>query len=124
MSDKSGEFLKGLLIGGVAGAIFGILYAPKSGRETRAEIARKTEDLLVQAKEDYENALERSKKTYESALKRLRDLEATAKEKVEHLEGEAAEIAERGKEVFQDGKTRFKRALDAGVEAFKEEKTT
>jgi CTP-dependent riboflavin kinase len=68
--------------------------------------------------------LEKSKKTYESALKRLRDLELAAKEKVEHLEGEAVEMAERGKEVLQDGKTRFKRALDAGVEAFKEEKTS
>jgi len=124
MSDKSGEFFKGLLIGGVAGAILGILYAPKSGKETREDIARKTEELLAKAKEDYEKALEKSKKTYESALKRLHDLEATAKEKVGHLEGEAVEMAERGKEVFQDGKTRFKRALDAGVEAFKEEKTS
>ena len=31
MSDKCGNFLKGLLIGGVVGAVVGILYAPKSG---------------------------------------------------------------------------------------------
>jgi len=124
MADKGSEFLKGLLIGGLAGAILGILYAPKSGRETREEIGRKTEDLLAKAKEDYEKALEKSKKTYETALKRLRDLELAAKEKIDHLEGEAVEIAELGKEVLQDGKSRFKRALDAGVEAFKEEKTS
>jgi gas vesicle protein len=92
MSDKSTEFFKGLLIGGMAGAILGILYAPKSGRETREEIVHKTEDLLSKAKEDYEKALEVSKKTYESALKRLRDRELLAKEKVERMEGEAAEI--------------------------------
>jgi len=32
------------------------------------------------------------------------------------------ELKERGKETFQDGKSRLKRAIDAGVEAFKEEK--
>lgn len=124
MSEKGGDFLKGLFIGGIAGAILGILYAPKSGEETREEIARKTEELLAKAKADYENVLERSKKTYESAVKRLRELEATAKEQVGHFEEEVSEIAGRGTEVLHDGKTRLKRALDAGVEAFKEEKNS
>ena len=124
MSEKGGDFLKGLLIGGIAGAILGILYAPKSGEETREEIARKAEELLAKAKVDYEKVLERSKKTYESAVKRLRELEAAAKEQVGHIEDEVSEIASRGTEVLHDGKTRLKRALDAGVEAFKEEKTS
>jgi len=124
MSGRSGDFLKGLLIGGIAGAILGILYAPKSGEETREEIARKTEELLAKAKVDYEKVLERSKKTYESAVKRLRELEAAAKEQVGHIEEGVSEIAGRSTEVLHDGKTRLKRALDAGVEAFKEEKTS
>ena len=32
------------------------------------------------------------------------------------------EIKERGKETLEDGKSRLKRAIDAGVDAFKEEK--
>lgn len=122
MSEKSGEFIKGLVIGGIAGVILGILYAPKSGKETREEIGWKMEELMAKAKEDYERALEKSKKTYESAIKQLRALESAAKEKFEHVEGEVSELAEQGKEVLQDGKSRLKRALDAGVEAFKEEK--
>ena len=124
MSGKSGELIKGLLIGGVAGVILGILYAPKSGKETREEIGRKTEELIARARKDYEMALERSKKTYESAIKRLRELECAAKEKVEHVEEEVGEIVEQGKEVLQNGKSRLKRAIDAGVEAFKEEKAS
>lgn len=124
MSEKMGDFIKGLLIGGVAGIILGILYAPKSGKETREELGRKTEELLAKAKEDYERALEKSKKTYESAIKRLRELESAAKKKFEHVDEDVSELVEQGKEVLQDGKSRLKRALDAGVEAFKEEKTS
>ena len=124
MSSQGKDFIKGIILGGAIGAVIGILYAPKSGREARKKIMRKTDDLLATAKEEYKKALERSKKTYESALKRIRDLELAAKEKVEHLEGGVAEFVEQGKEVMQDGKSHFQSTLDAGLEAFKEEKTS
>ena len=42
MSDNRGsDFIKGLFIGGLMGAVLGILYAPKSGKETREDIAQK-----------------------------------------------------------------------------------
>jgi gas vesicle protein len=88
--SKRGDFVSGLIVGGLLGAVIGILYAPKSGKETREDIARKADEIL-----------------------------AKAKEKVEEVEG----LAERGKESFQDGKTRLKKAIEAGVEAFREEKS-
>ncbi len=39
-------FLAGLGIGGVVGAILGILYAPQSGKETREAIKDKKDELL------------------------------------------------------------------------------
>ena len=122
MSDRGMDFVKGLIIGGAFGAVLGILYAPKSGKETREDIARKTEDLLVKAREEYEQALDKSKKAYEAAVKRLKEVEVSAKEKVEEVEGKVEALAERGKETLLDGKGRLKRAIEAGVEAFKEEK--
>ncbi len=124
MSDKGGDFLCGFLIGGVAGAVLALLYAPKSGKETRADLGRRAEDLIATARDDYEKALERSKKTYEAAIQRLKDLESAAKDKMEHIEEEVSEITDRGAEALQDGKSRLKRAINAGVEAFKEEKTS
>jgi len=124
MSEKCGDFVKGLLIGGAAGLILGILYAPKSGKETREDIGRKTEALLAKAKEDYEKALEKSKKTYESAIERLRKIESAAKEKIEQGKEDVSGIVEQGKEMLDEGKGRLKRAIDAGVEAFKEEKSS
>ena len=34
---------------------------------------------------------------------------------------EAEDLAERGKETLQEGKSRIKKAVEAGVEAFREE---
>ena len=82
MSGRSSDFLKGLLLGGLFGAIAGILYAPKSGEETREDIGRKAEEIMAKANE----------------------------------------LTERGKESFQNNKGRLKKAIDAGIEAFKEEK--
>jgi gas vesicle protein len=123
MSERNGDLLKGLIIGGLVGAVLGILYAPKSGKETREDIARKTEDLLERAKEEYEKGVEKSKLAYESAIKRLQDLELSAKEKVEEAENKVSEFAQQSAETIQDNKNRLKKALDAGVEAYREEKT-
>ncbi|MCK9390536.1 MAG: YtxH domain-containing protein [Syntrophales bacterium] len=122
MSDRMGDFLKGLVIGGLAGAVIGILYAPKSGKETREEIGKKAEELLAKAKEEYEQALEKSRKTYETAVSRLKKIEEAAREKVGDLESRAGEMVEKGKVSLEDNKSRLKKAIDAGVEAFKEEK--
>jgi len=41
------KFLTGVIIGGALGAIAGILLAPKSGAETRADIADTAKDVLA-----------------------------------------------------------------------------
>ena len=121
MSEKSSDLLKGLIIGGFIGVVLGVLYAPKSGKETREDIARTTEDLLSKGKEEYEKAVERSKSAYETAVKRLKGLEISAKEKVEEIENKASEFAHKGADSIADSKNRLKKAIDAGVEAYREE---
>lgn len=122
MSDRTYDYFRGLLVGGLIGAVIGILYAPKSGKETREEIGRKTEEIMAKAKEEYELALERSKKAYDVAVKCLHQMESSAKDKFIEMEEKVGGLAERGKETLQDTNGRFKKAMDAGVEAFKEEK--
>lgn len=86
------DCIKGLVIGGLIGAALGILYAPKSGKETREEIRHSAEELLEKAKEQYEEA----------------------SRKIEQLAG-------REKALYVGKKERLKKALEAGVEAFKQE---
>ena len=38
MSDSGGGFITGFLFGGIVGAAFGLLLAPKPGQETRNEL--------------------------------------------------------------------------------------
>ncbi len=120
MSSR-GDFIAGIVVGGFLGAIIGILYAPKSGRETREDIGRKTDELLSKAKEEYDRAIEKTRKAYDSTLERIRRLEQQTQQKVEEVGQKVDEIKEQGKETLEGGKGRLKNAIAAGVEAFKEE---
>jgi gas vesicle protein len=86
------DCIKGFIIGGLIGAALGILYAPRSGKETREEIRHSTEELLQKAKEQYEEACRKIEKT-----------------------------ASREKELYVRKKERLKKALEAGAKAFKQE---
>jgi gas vesicle protein len=122
MSERNGDLLKGLIIGGLIGAVLGILYAPKSGKETREDIANKADELVAKAREEYEKAVEKSKTAYEAAVQRLKEVEVSAKEKVEEIEGKVGEFAQQSTETIAENKNRLKKAIDAGVEAYREEK--
>jgi len=79
--DRYCYWLKGFLIGGLAGVAAGILFAPKSGKETRNELGEKATNLAERMKEEYEVSLENSKSRYESLLKQLKKAEVVADEK-------------------------------------------
>lgn len=83
MTDNNKDLFVGLFIGGLIGAALGILFAPKSGKETRDDIAGKANELLNKTKEEYEKAVEKSKKAYEAAVKSMKGLEEATKEKMD-----------------------------------------
>ena len=64
MSDKESgsNFLVGFVIGAIAGAAIGFLYAPKSGKETRALLREKASHVT-----------ERIKSSAKEAEKKVRD---------------------------------------------------
>lgn len=49
--DNGGKFFLGALFGAIAGAVAGILFAPKSGKETRKIIGDKAKDYAEKGKE-------------------------------------------------------------------------
>ena len=122
MAERDWDLVKGVVIGGLIGAALGILFAPKSGKETRQDIANKADELLAKAKDEYEKTVEKSKAVYEEAVRRLKDAEGAAREKVGEIEEKVSEFAHSGAEALADNKNRLKKALDAGVEAYREEK--
>ncbi|HUT68191.1 MAG TPA: YtxH domain-containing protein [Dehalococcoidales bacterium] len=67
--DSGSSFAIGFIIGAIAGVAIGFLYAPKSGKETRAMLREKAEEIKEKAGEVTEKAkdaaLEAGKKVRE-----------------------------------------------------------
>ena len=123
MSDnRTLEFVKGVLIGGAIGAIAALLYAPKSGRETREELGGRVDDLYSKAREEYEVSLERAKRSYDSTISRLKELEDSAMIKAKEMEEVVGEVIVDGKDRVDHSRSRLKSAMDAAKNAFREEK--
>jgi len=94
MSDKceisAGAVLVSFVAGAAMGAGLALLYAPKSGRELREDIADLTDD----------------------AVDRIKEYAKDAQEKIKTA-------VEEGKDVFEDKKSVLSSAIEAGRDAMK-----
>lgn len=91
MSDRDGNSFLWFLAGLGIGAAVGVLYAPRSGTETR-------EAIRAKADEGREYMKERAKQARE----------------------QASEWAERGREVVSQQKDQFRSAYEAGRQAYQD----
>lgn len=95
----------GLLIGGALGALAGILFAPKSGKELRSEIREKGSAVLKDAKEIYADASTKAKEIIEEATHQAMALKKDA-------DRHFAETRQKTKEILAHGE---KKQAEAGV---------
>lgn len=100
MSKEKKSGLGKFLAGAAIGAGLGLLFAPKKGSETRAELKAKIEDLVKQIKKiDLEEVKEEFEVKLENLKAELADLD---KEKVlEIAKKKAAELKEKAQELVQ-----------------------
>lgn len=102
MKDKSG--IGKFLAGAAVGVGLGVLFAPKSGAETRKDLKNKLDDLVKQAKEiDIDEVRKDIVRRVEEIKMELVDLDKEkameiAKEKLEDLKFKAQELVEVAKE--------------------------
>src|SRR3989337_1859145 len=92
--NRKGGFLTGLtgfMLGSVFGTLFGLLIAPQSGRETREQIRRRTDEALEKSREIYSGQKERLHGAIDAGRQ-------AATERVGELRGKIAEARERLKE--------------------------
>ena len=76
--NQQDHFFMGFLIGGALGALAGIFFAPKSGKELRADLKEKGSEVLKDAKEVYADASTKAKEIIEEAKHQAQELKKEA----------------------------------------------
>jgi len=140
MAENDGsatEKLTFLLIGAGIGATLALLFAPKSGRELRGDIADYTKKGLdaanegaraigERASEVYGTTSGRVAEVYGTASGKVADAYGTASGRVAEVYGTAREKVAQGAEVVSEvagrQKDQIAAAIEAGKQAYREEK--
>jgi len=81
MVDRSngGGVVIALFTGIAIGAILGMLFAPKSGKEIRNEIVEKSEKLIEIGKESVSDVVGKTKELVESGKQKIEELKVVGK---------------------------------------------
>lgn len=128
MAENNGTtkvFLLGLLTGGAIGAMLALLYAPKSGKELRADIKAKKDELITNAGNVIDDARDKLSDVSSEAKKRSEQVISDAKEKAGSLLQDADKVLSGVKDrasSLVDGGLKVKEAVKAGVDAYKHER--
>lgn len=109
-SSGFGWFLAGLGIG----AIIGVLYAPKAGKETREDLingAREAkehaEELIEQGRQKASEYAEQGRQYYEQGRQKATEL-------VEEGKRQAGAYADKGREYYDKGRTQWSQYVEKG----------
>lgn len=127
--------LIGLLAGGAIGAVLGLLFAPKSGRELRNDIKLRTDEYLDDADKYVADARTKAKDLINEGKKKSDKIISDAKAKSDELLKDAEKVFnnakakantayETGKKTVEDESNKLKSAFKAGVDAYKESKSS
>jgi gas vesicle protein len=90
-----GNFLKGFVIGGVLGALAGIFFAPKPGKELRSDFKEKGSEVLKDAKEIYADASKKALEIIEEAKHQAKELKKEADRHLSEARQKTKEILAR-----------------------------
>jgi gas vesicle protein len=97
MSNGAGKFFGGLIVGTTIGAAIGILFAPRTGKETRQALRRSAKDLPKLAEDLGSNVqyqtdrlAEQAQRTIDEAMIRLQEAIATGQDASRKIQEELA----------------------------------
>ena len=86
------DFFIGFLIGGVLGALAGILFAAKSGKELRSDIKGKVSEIVKDAEDIYADSSTKAKAIFEEAKHQAKELKKDADRHLSEARQKANEI--------------------------------
>lgn len=115
------EFMIGLIAGGTIGGLTALLYAPKSGKELRKDIKRKSNETIDETKQQIKAAKKNLSRIMTDTRKKAEELVIDAKQKADSITKSTEKMISGGKEFLTGEAARFKEAVKAGVNTFNEE---
>jgi gas vesicle protein len=118
-STKS--FMLGFLAGSAIGAIIALLYAPKSGKETREDLKKRASHLLNEADEYFELAKHKTLDLMNEAKKKSEELITKTKIEAESLLEESEELLSKVKDRSSSNPIDDNDSL-SGLDAYKRDK--
>jgi gas vesicle protein len=110
---KFSAFMMGALFGGLVGATVALLYAPRSGEETRTLIRDKSEDLKNQARERGTELRHQAEETADKARHRFEETANQTRQR-------AAEFQKRSQSFIDEQRNRVMQAIESGKATAKE----
>jgi gas vesicle protein len=100
------------------GALVGILYAPKAGRETREDLANSAREGTEYLRNRTKQAAERVSDLVDKSKDQVGDIVDRGREVVDRGRAQWEEFVERGKNLVTEQTGRVTAAVDAGRQAY------
>lgn len=120
---RGGSVFGAFLLGGIVGAVLGLLFAPRSGKETRDMIADKAQDYWGEGVELYNTGVQKATEVYESgketAVEKTEVLRSKIDEARGRLQEQVAKSAETARDKVADVVPAAQSAVDKAAEATK-----
>ena len=102
MSKTAKRMALGTLFAAVAGYLAGLLTAPKSGRETRADIKNKATEQISEAEKQLKKLHTELNDLLRDAKKQAADLEGKARKEYDDMMEKTAAVREKVREVLSN----------------------
>lgn len=118
MADDNSSGLGWFLAGLGVGALIGVLYAPKSGKETREDIVQGAIDAKEKAAAYAQQGYEKAGDYVAQGKQVAGDYVDRGKEYYEKGRSQWTEYVEKGKNLVQDQQDKVQAAINAGKEAY------
>jgi gas vesicle protein len=117
--DSSGSF--GWFVAGLGlGALLGVLYAPKSGKETREELAASAREGKDYLQERAREVAQQASQVVDRGKEHLDEYVGLGKEYVERGRAQWSEYVDRGRDLVSEQTGKITAAVEAGREAYRQ----
>ena len=120
---RGGSVFGAFLLGGMVGAVLGLLFAPRSGKETRDMLAERADEYWGQAGDLYATGKEKVGAVYETGVSSATDKSEELRSKIDEarsrLQEQVAKSAETARDKIADAAPAVKEVVDKAAESTK-----